>query len=261
MKQFSDIDCRRENVFKQVDPTSFLEIEFEAEVVRALTCLLPNYFCGVFAGSFVLDDDRRSSDLALIHKSLSHWFVVEVELASHPLIAHVLPQVRCFRFGDAEDECITSLCRGFSGLGRDPAASLLRYVPRFVAVAVNQSDPAWESTLRGLDVQLLVVSVFTDSTGKLAYELEGHLHVPRESIGFAKYSAPDRSLLLPKSCGLSTGPIQIEDIYGIASIWISREDGNGLWITKENGTPDLTHDSYVQVIRTFDGHVSLRLSP
>src|ERR1700723_1024466 len=98
MKRFSDTECRKENVFRQLGPTAFSEIEFEAEVVRALTCLLPNYFCGVFAGSFLLDDERRSADLALIHKTLSHWFVVEVELASHSLSAHVLPQVRCLRF-------------------------------------------------------------------------------------------------------------------------------------------------------------------
>jgi hypothetical protein len=260
MKHFSDSECRREGIFRQIDPSGFSEVDFEAEVVRALTCMLPEYFCGVFAGTFILDGERRSADLALIHKTFSHWFVVEVELISHSFSAHVLPQVRCFRFGDAENSCITSLCRGFPGLTSDRAESLLRYIPRFVAVAVNQGDPGWDAMLRALDVQLLVVSIFTDNQGRRAHELDGNLLVPRESIGFARYSAPDRSLLLPKSCGLTVGPIQIEDIYGIAGVWIAREDGNGLWITKETGVPDLSHDSYVQVIKTFDGRVSLRLS-
>jgi len=260
VKQFSDSDCCRESVFRQLDPTALLEIEFEAEVIKAVTCLLPDYLCGVFAGRFVLDNERRSADLALIHKSLSHWFVVEVELTSHSLASHVLPQVRCLRFGEAEDDCITSLCRGFTALTRGQAESLLRYVPRFVAVVANQLDPVWDATLRALDVQLLVVSVFADLSGRRAYELDGHLHVPRESIGFAKYSAPDRSLLLPKGCGLPTGSLQIEDIFGIAAAWVSREDGKGLWITKEHGTPDLTHGCYVQVIRTFDGRISLKMS-
>lgn len=62
MKVFSDSLCQKESVFRQLDPTVFLEIEFEAEVVRALSCMLPGYLCGVFGGSFVLDDERRSAD-------------------------------------------------------------------------------------------------------------------------------------------------------------------------------------------------------
>ena len=69
-------------------PLDFVEIAFEAEVVKALTCLFPDYWCGVFAGTFLLEGERRSADLALIHKSLSHWFVVEVELAGHSLDRH-----------------------------------------------------------------------------------------------------------------------------------------------------------------------------
>src|SRR5690348_1995182 len=101
--------------FSLVDPTSFAEIAFEAEVVKALARLYQDYWCGVFAGAFLFETDRRVADLALIHKSLSHWFVVEVELISHSLEGHVLPQIRCFRFGRPEDSCVTSLCNGFPG--------------------------------------------------------------------------------------------------------------------------------------------------
>jgi len=37
-----------------MDPTAFVEIDFEAEVVKALTCLFSDYWCGVFAGTFLL---------------------------------------------------------------------------------------------------------------------------------------------------------------------------------------------------------------
>ena len=102
-------DCIEDNIFQILDPTAFLEIDFEAEVVKALTCLFPDYWCGVFAGTFLLEGERRSADLALIHKSLSHWFVVEVELAGHSLDQHVLPQVRCFRYGEPDQTCASSL--------------------------------------------------------------------------------------------------------------------------------------------------------
>ena len=117
MRKLLTGECHPDNIFQLVDPTTYVEGDFEAEVVKALSCLMPEYRCGVFAGAFVLEGERRVADLALVHKSLSHWFVVEVELAGHSLEHHVLPQVRCFRYGDPEHSCVTSLVRAFEGFG------------------------------------------------------------------------------------------------------------------------------------------------
>jgi hypothetical protein len=252
-------ECRPENVFRFLDPSEFLEAEFEPEVIRALCCAFPDYLCGVFRGCFLLEGVRCKSDLALIHKSLSHWFVIEVELVAHSLQSHVLPQVRCFRFGEPEEACVKSLCRAFPQLDVGQAKSLLRYIPRSVAVVANRFDPTWEIALRGLDVQLLIVSVFKDIGGGTAREIHGRLQVTRESVGFAKYSAIDRSLRLSKSCGLAVGDIRVEDPRGVAAIWTVREGNNTLWITKRSGDPGLPHDEYIQILRTFDGRITLKL--
>ena len=53
MKKLVTGECNSDNIFHLVDPTAFVEIDFEAEVVKALTCLQPDYWCGVFAGTFV----------------------------------------------------------------------------------------------------------------------------------------------------------------------------------------------------------------
>jgi len=253
-------DCRSDNTFTLSDPSEFSEIQFEAEVVKALSCLFPSYFCGVFGGSFRLDGERHAADLALIHKGFTHWFVVEVELVSHSLDFHVLPQVRCFRFGETETACITSLCNGFPGIDRERAATLLEFVPRSVAVVANRFDPTWALTLKGLDVQLLTVSVFKGSGGRTAHEVEGSLHVARENIGFARYSSIDKSLLLPKVCGLPLGEIQMEDPFGTASSWTVREAGSALWVTKNFGDPALPHGEYIHIVRTFDGRITMKLS-
>jgi len=260
MKTFLAGPCRPENVFSLVDPSSFLEIDFEAHVVRALTCLKPKYFCGVFAGTFVLDGEVRKSDLALVAKDFSHWLVVEVELTSHSLNDHVLPQVRCLRYGDPRDSCIASLCGAVSGISEAEAARILKDLPRDVVVVCNSFDHVWDLQFRGLGVQHLVVSVFADPSGQFGYQLDGVLSVIRESIGFAKYSAQDRSLQLPLSCRLPVGAIQIEDPFGVPATWIARATAKNLWLTREHGTPGLIHDSYVQILRTIDGRLSLRQS-
>lgn len=260
MKTLLTGECHIDNIFHLIDPTSFVEIDFEAEVVKALSCLLPEYTCGVFAGAFVLEGERRSADLALIHKSLSHWFVVEVELAGHSLEHHVLPQVRCFRFGDPENSCVTSLCRGFPVLKREDAEALLRYVPRFVAVVANLHDPQWITTLGAVDAQLLTVSVYRDHQGRSAHQVEGRLNVQAKSLGFARFSAIDNSLRLPKGCGLPVGNLQVVDQFGNLGYWTSRSSDDTLWLTKDRGPALITHESYVQVIRNFEGRISLRLS-
>lgn len=258
MRKLLTGDCHEDNIFQLVDPTAFLEIDFEAEVVKALTCLMPDYACGVFAGTFVLEGERRAADLALIHKSLSHWFVVEVELAGHSLEQHVLPQVRCFRYGEPDQTCASSLLRAFSFLSREQATALLAYVPRYVAVVGNIPDSDWATALRALDVQVLTVSVYRDRSGRSAHEVEGRLVARTESLGFALFSAIDNCLRIHKGCGLPIGAIQIIDQFGNAAPWIVREASGVLWISKERGPILLPHESYVQIMRTFDGRISLR---
>jgi hypothetical protein len=252
-------ECKPDNIFHLVDPTETSEIDFEAEVVKALTCLLPKYFCGVFAGNFLLEGERKSADLALIHKSLSHWFVVEVELASHSLEHHVIPQVRCFRFGEPESSCVTSLCRGFHGITKDQAERLLVHVPRCVAVVSNIYDPVWHPALRALDVQFLTVSIFKDFMGRTAHEVHGQLTVVRESLGFAQFSAVDNSLRLPKSSGLGLGALRVEDQFGSAGVWTSREEGGNIWLTKDRGSALIQNGAYVQIVKTIDGRICLRI--
>lgn len=253
-------ECKFDNVYQLVDPSEFLEIDFEAEVIKALTCLFPQYACGIFAGSFVRDLERHSADLALIHRTLSHWFVVEVELASHSLEHHVIPQVRSFLYGEPEASCVISLCRAFPEMSREQALSILRHVPRSVAVISNVFDPMWHPALCALGVQMLSLSVFRNHEGRIAYEMDGQLTVVSESLGFARFSAVDNAIRLPRSCGLSLGPLRVEDEYGAVGLWTVREDGANVWITKDRGRALIDNGEQVQVLRTLEGRVCFRLS-
>lgn len=257
MKRLLTGECHPDNIFHLLDPTQFVEGDFEAEVVKALTCLMPEYMCGVFAGAFVLEGERRVADLALVHKTLSHWFVVEVELAGHSLEHHVLPQVRCFRYGDPEDTCVTSLVRAFNVFTREQAVSLLKYIPRYVAVIGNLPDPIWATKLGAVDTQYLTVSVYQGRNGRTVHELEGRFFVRAHSIGFARFSAIDNCLRIPRSCGLPVGNIQIVDQFGVAGAWTVRDESGNLWIEKDHGPALIPHDSLVQIIRNFEGRISI----
>jgi hypothetical protein len=252
-------DSPPHNTYALVDPSSYSEAEYEIEVLRALTVAYPGYHCIPFNGSFVFEGERKIADLAMIHKLRTHWFLLEVELVTHSLRGHVIPQVQCFKYGEPEQSCLETLCRELAGLDHHQANSILQYLPRAVAVIVNRFDPSWEIGLGAIDVQLLTVSIYRNSAGQMAHKISGSLNVAKQSLGFTRYSALDKSFRLHASCGLPSVDIQIEDPFGVVSTWRARSEGGSVWITKCIGDPGLPHNETVQLIRTYDGKLTLRL--
>ena len=137
---------------------------------------------------------------------------------------------------------------------------ILRFVPRHVALIGNLYDPEWSKALSALDTQYLTISVYRNRDGKIAHQMEGQLTAVKESLGFARYSEIDKCLRISRRSGLTVGQLQLVDQFGVPSMWTVREHAGALWVSKNNGSALLAHDSYVQVIRTADGRVSLRAS-
>jgi hypothetical protein len=258
MKVFVSGACRPENIYSMVDASAFSEAEFEQHVRLALGCVYPEYHCILFRGAYEFDGEMHESDLALIHRSLSHWFVIEVELVSHSLHGHVVPQVRCFRYGKPQDSCVSSLCSQIPNLTTGQARSLLNLVPCSTVVIANRNEMEWSSVLRGIDTQFMTVSVFSGRDGVLAYETEGLLDVSRTSLGFFLYSATNRTICMSESCGLPEGQLQIEDPYGNVGLWMARRAEGHLWVTKQTGDPGIPDKAMLQVLRTQTGRIRMR---
>lgn len=140
-------DCKTPNLFELWDPDAALETEFELVVAKALMCIYPGYHCFPFGGTFRLEDNVSRPDIALVAKDLSHWFVIEVELVSHSLEGHVLPQIRTFRFGEPQRDCISVLTTALS-MDSSQIQTFLMTVPRTVAVIANKRHRDWEISLR-----------------------------------------------------------------------------------------------------------------
>ncbi len=259
MKIFVGGSCRPENIFTLVDPSSFSEAAFEVHVQAALGCVYPDYHCVVFRGAYEFDGELHEADLALIHRSFSHWFVIEVELVSHSLHGHVIPQVRCFRYGTPQASCVNSLCNAIPGMTPEQARSLLHLVPRSIAVVANRNEPEWSNVLRGIDSQFITVSVFQREDGTYAHETEGALSISQTSLGFFIYSALNKTVRMPEKSGLPEGAVQIEDPYGSAGIWVVRRSEGYLWVTKETGDPGLPDKTMLQILRTQTGRLMMRV--
>lgn len=260
MKIFIGGNCHSDAAFNLLDPSAFTEGEFEAHAVKALVCAFPDYRCIPFRADFSFENQIRRSDLALVHKSFSHWFIVEVELLSHSLIGHVIPQVRCFRYGDPLSSTAGLLCEAIPEMAHSRAVSFLQFIPRSVVVVANRSSVEWSTCFKGLDVQMLTVSVYQRADGQIAHEIDGSLFVLKENIGFFRYSAIDRSLRLPHTFTEVEGRIQIEDPFGVTGAWIVSRTEEAVWLTKELGDPGLPHNEMLQVLRTSTGKLKFSLT-
>jgi hypothetical protein len=249
-------DCDQVRLLHLTDPDAPSEAEFEHSAARALACFYPDYDCIVFSGSFRLDDEIYRPDLALVAKNYAHWFVIEVELASHSFSRHVLPQVRAFRYGQPLDDVPDQLARELK-ITTAKARTLTHMVPRTVAVVANKRIGTWEIELRSHDIILLTVSSFRSPGGVDALELDGDLLPPIENLGFRVYSATDRSMRFPATVRLPER-VQIHDLEGAPGIWAVTRDSTHAWVTKETGTPSIPHGSFVQLLRTVDGKITLR---
>ena len=258
MKVFVGGACDRDNIFTLMDQTAFSESEFESHVVAALNCVYKDYLCIPFRGAFRFEGETHIADLALIHRNLAHWFVIEVELISHSLHGHVVPQVRSFKYGVPQNSCIDSLCKYVPNLSREQAQSFLEFVPRTVAVVANRPDRTWSEVLRAIDSQFIAVSVFERYDGFNAFETEGSLYAPSVSLGFFTYSASTRSFRMDRSCGLSEGVVQIQDPSGNVGLWTVRSSQDALWLTKNVGDPGLEDRGMFQMLKSDIGAITLR---
>ncbi|HJQ35815.1 MAG TPA: hypothetical protein VKB93_01620 [Thermoanaerobaculia bacterium] len=250
-------ECAPDTRYEIVDPSEPYEVEFENDVARALSCYRLEYRCIPFRGSFVYDDRVYRADLALIAADFSHWFIIEVELVSHSLQRHVIPQVRAFGYGRWQPDCVTSIAVGLK-IDRQRAETILTMLPRSVAVVANKRISEWEIALSTVETQLLVLTIFRGREGRRAYELDGDLQVVRESLGFGTYSAVDRAIRFPSSTSVPEGEVQIVEMGSGVSWWIARRSGPTLWLTRKVGLPDFVDRETLQVLRAHDGRTSLR---
>lgn len=251
-------ECSADGTYRLSDPDALSETEFEHTVVRALACAYPDYSCVLFGGTFEHEDSgARRPDLALVARDFSHWFIMEIELTSHSLENHVLPQIRAFVYGEPQQDCSSVLADRLS-ISKSRAETLVRLVPRSVAVVANRRDEMWFQALRGLNAQMVVVSVFKTGGGGGAVEIDGELRAVQRSLGFGIYSAVDRSVRFPASVRLPRGELEFVDERGTAATWLVSEGSGLLWATKRIGVPDLPDGAYAQVVGTFDGRILLR---
>src|SRR5260370_3290004 len=98
-------------------------------------------------------------DFALVDRQYRRWWVVEVELAHHPL-SHVAWQVSVFASGGYGDSHASYLAGQSAAVNRDALAQMMRGAPPGGLVIVNAPASEWSRSLARWGALLAVVETF-----------------------------------------------------------------------------------------------------
>jgi hypothetical protein len=120
-----------------------------------------------------LDPDRRADpDAVLVDLDAMEWFVVEVELASHPL-SHIDQQLEVFRYGHYSEHMLPKLSEAIPTADQSDLRELLRSQPPATLCIVDKFDDEIARACRDLDCELLVAWPYrSDRGGPAALAIE-----------------------------------------------------------------------------------------
>jgi len=253
----------RDEWYEEIGSEGHYESEFETLLEQEAAQLFADYHWVPFKKTVVSkeDADARKPDYALVHKTYAQWWVVEVELAHHPLQSHVVPQVRTLArasYGSPEAEY---LCRRNAALNASRLASLLRADQPRVLVIVNAAPDGWELELDRLGAKLMVCQVFRSDFNRHLLRVSGHY--PTETVELV--TTCECVPLLPRMLEVhAPAALSVEDgqsvlLYhrGLASPW-QRTKKAGRTYLQSVSHPGLSPGTVYEIVRHGDGTLAVR---
>lgn len=160
--------------FDAVPPGALYEHEFEGIVMQHQNELFPGFSGARFDPILTTPMGNVQPDMILVDNHYRSLFVIEVELASHSLARHVLPQVEkiaAARLGERQADWLLSKAPGFD---RGRLRALFRDVPHGTMLLVNSPTPQWDEGLRSLPgVYRAVVEVFRSRHSRTILRING----------------------------------------------------------------------------------------
>jgi|694.fasta_scaffold57528_3 hypothetical protein len=152
------------NWLTRVSYADSFEEDFEDVFYTHAKNIFPDYHCLDFKLKVSSKAGATIPDFALIAKDYSSWIIGEVELASHNLTEHVLPQMERFILGKYDDGSIASkLCLKYPSLDQVKVQDLLRTQDPEVFLVANEFLDEWKLPLIKRGVKYISLEVYSSS--------------------------------------------------------------------------------------------------
>ena len=162
----------REHWYEPRHPLAMYELQYEELLQGKSEELFPDYICSPFKKLVTSPIGDSQADLILVEKEYRRSYVVEVELSTHSLYEHVIPQVERLvsaRYGDPEAEW---LAERNSRIDVNRLRLLFSASAPDVLVIVN-APVDWRTALSAQGVLLTVAALYSDIRDDLIISLDG----------------------------------------------------------------------------------------
>lgn len=242
--------------FYQLGKSELPEFIFEQKLIR----LLPPIFEELHVIPFKLpvsskDFGTASGDLALIDVQYRFWIIVEVELVSHSLFSHVLPQVKALKYAYYSGDVADYIYRQSNVFELEKLKLMLKGESPRVVVIANDYIEEWHRRLHQERVDLLVGSIFESKHGHEALELIGDLPAMDRRVVSRVEFVPTLPTVIRLSSPASIIQDARSDLYIVfddqISVWSHLETKDEVWLISRTSNPLNRHRKYSIVINDF----------
>jgi hypothetical protein len=166
----------RDEWFYLVSDDTFFETELESLIVQNGGLLRDGALVLPFKATVTAPGlEPRRPDLALIDPLYRYWWVIEVELTSHSLRGHVIPQISTFVEGSYGTTHVSALSKQSPQLDEAKLRAMMLGEAPEVVVISNRMDSAWKDSIEKSGAHLVVLNVFRSDKSRDIFHLEGVL--------------------------------------------------------------------------------------
>lgn len=232
----------RKDWFYQLSPSSIPEAQFESLLVQNVEMLRTSCWLVPFKKTVYSRDGSARADLAIIDFDYREWFVVEVELSTHDLYDHVLPQVRTLRDGHYGLDHADYIVDRLPVLDAVRTRQLIRGSSPRIAVIADRSKRMWADVLKGADIDLITLEIYKSDLNKYIFAIDGGLPLrAADLISYCSFSSMlPRQIMIETPGGL---PIQAGEririlLDGQIVEWIRMDAGDRCYL-RTRGSVDL----------------------
>lgn len=220
--------------------SSHYESEYEAVLVEHAPRLFPEFSLVPFKTAVASEYGGRRPDFALIDRQYRFWWVVEAELAHHPL-NHVIEQVQVFAtasYGDAEARW---LWQQDGELSIDALTQMMKGASPGVLVIVDSPKPECLPYLRRWNALLAVVEIFRSDRNHHVLRVNGAYPSTGADILSTCRLDPmmPRLVLLdsPANLPIPNGGRLLVDYYGSLTEWERLQAKDRVWLSPIRTNP------------------------
>jgi hypothetical protein len=247
--------------YERLAPNALLELEYQRLLISHAEHLYPEYHVIPYGKLIESDFDAAIADMAFIAKDFSGWWIVEVELASHSLGGHVLPQVDVFLNGRYGLEDAEYLASHAPDLDPDRIKDVVRGEQPEVMVIVNRPLEEWANALHARGASMAIAEVFRAMTGKHIIRINGDYPWRDRKPALLSRCAIERTmgrmvrLESPATVPFEEGAMLYVEYEGSVTEWMRLDTGDAVYLTAVRGYPLPSGWVWVELLIGEDGRL------